>query len=63
MAYRIKGTSNTEKKIAIYEVLENNRVSFYCENGYKTMSKEQLKEINSNPMTSTHLMFKKESKD
>ncbi len=63
MAYRIKGTSNIEKQIAIYEISNDNVVNFYCANGYKTMSKEQLKEINSNPITSTHLMVKKESKD
>jgi hypothetical protein len=60
---KVTRISNAEKEIAIYEITEDDEVSFYCSNGYKTMTRAQLNNILRTPQSSTHLMLTKEKRD
>ena len=59
---RVRGTSDNERKPAIYEKLEDDTIKFYCSNGYRTMTQEQFDDITSKPKTSSHIMVQKEKR-
>jgi hypothetical protein len=56
--FRLKGTSNVEKNIAIYEIDGDNKVSFYCEKGEYETTKEIHSEMRKNPLTASHIMVR-----
>jgi hypothetical protein len=60
---KIRGISKSAKFLAIFEFTEDGNVKVYSGDDYYVITKEQYKAIRSNPLTSTHLMIKRDKKD
>ena len=55
----VRGISETEKKIAIFENISSLEVKICTENGVSIISYEEFKNIRSNPKSSEFLLVKK----